>query len=243
MDLKYIPLVGIITTLTGVVICLAFAPFYYDDMPDRIFFISEAGGRYPFLPLFSFSLVLGGLIIAVASYLYSHIYALRSHVLSKTVIKLLTLVKLLAVVGGISLSLVGLISLYDNEPVHAAATQVFFISSMTNVILITYLSRQQFRTTDANGSNVNETVVKRWIKFRISICLILPFFVVPYLLLSPSIGYSGSLSVRVVFQYLSVTTLVSFFTSFRLEFDSVCISLNNVLKGFEHVLGSETSSV
>ncbi|KAL0232563.1 hypothetical protein GEMRC1_011310 [Eukaryota sp. GEM-RC1] len=238
MDLKYVPLTGIVVTSLGIIFCLLFAPSYYDDVPDRIMYISEAGGRYPFLPLFSFSLSLGGLLIAVLSYIYADILLARTPTLAKSFGRIPIIIKTVAIVGGISLALVGLVSVYDNFLLHSGAAQVFFLLTMANAYLITYMSHHQ--TTVLEDSNPYVSRAKKWGFFRKFICYIMPVFVLPYLFLPTLLKLPWVPGFSAFFQYLSVLTLILFFISFRLEFDGIQISLSNVGKGLGYLLADDS---
>ncbi|KAL0232919.1 hypothetical protein GEMRC1_011666 [Eukaryota sp. GEM-RC1] len=183
MDLKYVPLTGIVVTALGVIVCLIFAPFLYDDFPDRVLFISEAGGRYPLLPLFSFSLSLGGVVIAVLSFLFSDIVLARTPTLAKSFVRIPLVIKTFAIGGGISLSLVGLVSIYDNFWLHSNSAQVFFLLTMTNAYLITYMSHHQTKVLEdsnpyvsraKNGASTESSFVLSCLSLFFPTCFFLP---------------------------------------------------------------------
>ncbi|KAL0218941.1 hypothetical protein P9112_004594 [Eukaryota sp. TZLM1-RC] len=230
MRLSHLPTFGAVVTTIPILFCLVGAHLYYDEFSGKIIFISESGGRFPFNSVFGLSLTLGGVVIVLNCLLFVHIAYSRTPSLFPQFQLILSLIKFLSVVGGISLMLVGMVSVYDSFVIHTIAAQSFFLSTLLNVCLITFVSRKQVKALKHSNPACTSAVVF-WNKFRLYCCALLPFFVLPYLFLPFFIQFQHVGSICAVLQYLSVFTLVLFFLSIRCEFRNITLTLSNLMEG------------
>ncbi|KAL0227988.1 hypothetical protein RCL1_004131 [Eukaryota sp. TZLM3-RCL] len=195
-----------------ILICVFVDRFVHPDPERFIVFISEAGARFPGSIPFQIALIPVSFCIPVLCALYCHLEQ-KKRLLEKQSV-LFHSIKLLSIISASGLLLLTVVPISIMFSLHVYGAQIFFVSQLCNVILI---------TIDSHSVKSKRCSPRFWLNYRLTILLILIVCIPTYL----TFTFTQYLVPGAIFQYFSVLSLLLFFISLRHEFGDVSFALSS----------------